>query len=496
LSKERADSLRQIALQPCDLLLHESGAPPIHTPLDVLQKLPQDVKDRLYVVHTSALPPDCGLRVAPTGTAGTIRLDTDMPQTIGLANTSVSLNPWSQSAAHRSEIQMPPVMQRPSCVSDAWFMLNLISNIPFIGTLSYINTMEVLEVASIEVFTVGEIVIPARKRHDLLCIVWEGACIERSEDDTVDNEHVPAVWHAGDWLGPVVLQPTTGNASAATDSDNICDVVALSKHGVKVITIAMADIDKILMRGSKLYRQYLGSTAESADEEGSKRSHEQFEPGLRPVLDTLKLNSLLGNLHARQIRSLESLAEGPRVFEQGSYLWRAGAGCDYAFLVTSGTAVFRAAPGRTRSIGHGRRSNRQVSCRSVIQNEYGQTIEVHKMISDLPPESEFARLELLMSLRADRMAVDPDFRSRSTGTNRENKQSDRNVNKLLARLNASRKCIDGLVVSRGCFLSNTSTMVTGHLVHESGGSSSGLHMHSYVTVQWHSYLTIETIGLH
>ena len=38
-------------------------------------KLPSRVKRRMYVVHTSALPEDCELRVAPTGTAGTIRLD-------------------------------------------------------------------------------------------------------------------------------------------------------------------------------------------------------------------------------------------------------------------------------------------------------------------------------------------------------------------------------------------------------------------------------------
>jgi hypothetical protein len=75
LTKERADDLRRLPLQDCDVLLHEAGAPPIHTPLSVLNELPEKVKLRLYVVHTSALPPECGLRVAPTGTAGTIRLD-------------------------------------------------------------------------------------------------------------------------------------------------------------------------------------------------------------------------------------------------------------------------------------------------------------------------------------------------------------------------------------------------------------------------------------
>lgn len=469
-------------LQQCNLLLHESGAPPIHTPLEVLQSLPQEVKDRLFVVHTSALPKDCDLRVAPTGTAGTLRLDDNLKRISGLANISASLNPWKTidgEPTHRRDSEMPLVIQRPSCVSDAWFMLNLISNIPFIASLSYINTMEVLEVASIDVFDVGEVVVPARKRNDLLSIVWEGACIERIDDD--DEDDCPAsVWHAGDWSGPVILQPSIDNAAMCNSCHSHRDLIALSQQGVKVITIAMDDIDKILMRGSKLYRQYLESTTiHSIAAQLEEKEKVRVGLAYRPVLETLKLNSLLGHLHARQIRSLESLAEGPRVFEQGSYLWRAGGRCDYAYLVASGTAAFRAAPGRTRSIGNGRRTHRQTSSKSIIENELGQRIEVHKMIVDPPPESEFARLELLMGLRADQMNADPDYRSRGTAR-MENR--DRNANKLLARLNGSKKCIEGLLVSRGCFLSNTSTMVAGHLVHESGGASTGQHLHSYVQI--------------
>ena len=75
ITKERSDELNNFALQSCDLLLHESGLPPIHTPLDVLLKLPETVKKRLYVVHTSNLTENCALCVAPSGTVGTIRLD-------------------------------------------------------------------------------------------------------------------------------------------------------------------------------------------------------------------------------------------------------------------------------------------------------------------------------------------------------------------------------------------------------------------------------------
>lgn len=200
LSKARADDLRNLPLQETDLLLHEAGAPPIHTPLDVLKQLPPRVKKRLYVVHTSALPEDCELRVAPTGTAGTIRLDQLQKQTTqierslhsrprsSLEDDQLFSSPWSSasneyeapinedsisitdigvsdprinndprmmqtsfahlalatppsSAGRRmranslmvgADSAMPLVSLRPASSTDAWFILNLLSAVPFL----------------------------------------------------------------------------------------------------------------------------------------------------------------------------------------------------------------------------------------------------------------------------------------------------------------------------------------------------------------------------
>lgn len=75
LTQERA---RELASFPWhhELILHEAGVPPIHTPLKVLAGLDEAVKKRLYLVHVSArsLPDDAGLRVAPTGLENTIDL--------------------------------------------------------------------------------------------------------------------------------------------------------------------------------------------------------------------------------------------------------------------------------------------------------------------------------------------------------------------------------------------------------------------------------------
>lgn len=65
-----------------DLVLHEAGAPPIHTPVHVLASLDSALKERLLLVHTSAcsLPDGSGLRVAPTGLENTIDLGACLPE--------------------------------------------------------------------------------------------------------------------------------------------------------------------------------------------------------------------------------------------------------------------------------------------------------------------------------------------------------------------------------------------------------------------------------
>lgn len=508
LSKGRADSLRQMPLQDCDVLLHEAGAPPIHTPLAVLQNLPLKIRERLYVVHTAGLPPDSGLRVAPTGTSGTIRLDEIQNSSAhngfeGAWNnkSGISLNPWS-NCAHADEYgapendrdhnqptkyqSAPEVMNRPACISDAWFMLNLISNIPFFASLSYINTMEVLEVAHIDVFSAGEIVVPARKRHGTLCVIWEGTCTERESETVSEFSTDTAVWHAGDWTGPVALQPNADRAAKSAEDEHPKDVVAISAQGVKVITISMMELNGILMRGSKLYRKYVGiedkrygdDWVDSKDVAAKAQAREE-NPTSRHVLFSLKINSLLGNLYAGQIRSLESIAEGPHVFEAGTFLWKAGGRCDCAFLIADGSAAFRPAPGRTRSIGYERSWGNQPSVRNVMETTDGNVVDVDKVLHDLPPESEFARLELLMALRAERMEADPYYHSPERAVRKsDHKHSDRNTNRVFARLYASRKAIDGLVVSRGCFLSDTSRMVSGELVHETDSSAASKPLHS------------------
>eukprot|EP00566_Odontella_aurita_P001806 CAMPEP_0113592972 /NCGR_PEP_ID=MMETSP0015_2-20120614/38153_1 /TAXON_ID=2838 /ORGANISM="Odontella" /LENGTH=1756 /DNA_ID=CAMNT_0000499587 /DNA_START=517 /DNA_END=5788 /DNA_ORIENTATION=+ /assembly_acc=CAM_ASM_000160 len=560
LTKERADSIRGLPLLDCDLLLHESGAPPIHTPLDVLLDLPEEVKQRLYVVHTSALPKECELKVAPTGTAGTIRLDElkPSPERVPGLQISMSLRSYTaeeprvpgdvdeqehtdhsclperiashdldaeigveQEYTRRNAAGVPPlVLLRPTCVSDAWFILNLLSAVPFLSSLSYSNTMEVLETAQVEVFCADEIVIPAQRRRDVLCVVWEGTCIEKESQEGSrlkshsnappahnTNDDSIAVWHAGDWTGPTSLQPECTLSADCTHRGHLRDVVAVSSQGVKVIMVAMKDLHEILKSGSALYRKYLAAketTGEGGGDQCTEDSPEQLQNGWVPensrpmkrsssriplketslyFMEIISYNSALSNLTALQKRHLESLADGPRYFDAGQLIWQVGAPVDFSFLIVSGTAHFLQ-PQKRKTMMNRRGSTGSIALaerlayRNLASGRAALSLVQDKLIN-VSPNSEYARLEVALQLRVEEMETEAFNHSNEPMPREKRVRSarDRFANKVLSRLYARHAFTSGIVFSRGHFLSDTSRMVSGSLAYIQGKSTSSSEFH-------------------
>jgi hypothetical protein len=224
--------------------------------------------------------------------------------------------------------------------------------------------MEVLETARVDAYCKHEIVVPSSRRSQLLCVVWEGTCVERDPGATIGkpamyqtknaaeaSEAPAAVWHAGDWTGPISLQPEK-RLSGESALSATHDIVAMANEGVKVITIDFTSLHHILKSGSQLYVKYLERIQQLPQRrssfEGSQESASST-PTQRLLLEAIKtlnvvelldLNSAMRKLSAVQKRHLESLAEGPIAFGPGERLWRAGAPVDKAFLVVAGTASF------------------------------------------------------------------------------------------------------------------------------------------------------------
>ncbi len=107
--------------------------------------------------------------------------------------------------------------------------------------------MEVLEIAKVDMFSKNDVVLPVEMRENYLCVVWEGTLIERPievarksissllrGDDSDILNSTPAVWHAGDWTGPISLQPNRRLSSESGVNSALSDIVAASDAGVKV----------------------------------------------------------------------------------------------------------------------------------------------------------------------------------------------------------------------------------------------------------------------
>lgn len=229
--------------------------------------------------------------------------------------------------------------------------------------------MELLETARVDAHKMNDVILPASRRSQVLCVVWEGTCSEvlssisghphSSKILTTVNEspapqRTPAVWHAGDWTGPLSLQPER-LLSGESPTSTTHDVVAVSSEGVKVITVEYTSLHSILSTGSPLYRKYLERKAYqervkmdivkmdvSSSDQHSTTTERLFDDAMKDlnVLELLNSNSALRKLNAVQKRHLESLAEGPISCQPGERLWRAGGPVDRAFIIVSGSASF------------------------------------------------------------------------------------------------------------------------------------------------------------
>ena len=253
----------------------------------------------------------------------------------------------------------------------------------------------------------------------------------------------------------------------------------------------MNDLQRILKSGSKLFRKYLALKEEQRKEARQRMHQEPLSAGFGrtkvssdSLVDVLQCNSVLGSLTALQKRYLESLAEGPRYFGTNAFLWKVADPVEFAFLIVSGTAKMGTT--QTLRVNQGGRMNRRGSTGAIVggmvvtprvsEPRHSQiataSIDHDKLLQNVHPNSEYARLEVSLQLRLEEMeasiqALDSaeDF-GQSIFYNRDDMGRagrDRFANKVLARLYSRRAYTAGMVFSRGIFLSDTSRMVSGDL---------------------------------
>jgi CRP-like cAMP-binding protein len=163
------------------LIIHEAGVPPLHTPVGVLADLPDDVKERLRVVHIAEkdVPDGRGLKVGKVGLANTLRI---------------------------------PVV--PSTHAEAIALLDAFHSIDLFREFPLSRASEILQVARRRVYPAGHTIIAQGSPGDTFYIITSGAVSVRQNGREIKT------YQAGDYFGETALilgQPRLADVVATTD---------------------------------------------------------------------------------------------------------------------------------------------------------------------------------------------------------------------------------------------------------------------------------------
>ena len=289
-----------------DCILHEAGVPPIHTPIDVLAALPEDVKRRLYVVHAAQdkVPAERGLRKAMPGVEHTITLAVAMPK-------------------HSEAIEI----------------LDLVSSIELFSMLSLSHAREILQISTTEFFPAGSRIIEKGSIGNSFFVITTGVAQVRVR---MADEYVSAAAHAGapsidcgrsgqqsgednEHHSPaekVVKMFTTGDyfgeqALVLKDARRSCDIYAATD--VSVVKFDRGDFHWLL-QGTGIMERMIHMANMRRERAWEVMSH----------------NTVLKMLSASQKTQLEEYFL-KRVVPEGELLWGIGDEAEAAFLVDIGT---------------------------------------------------------------------------------------------------------------------------------------------------------------
>lgn len=145
-----------------DVIFHEAGIPPIHTPLNYLCSLPENIRKKMYLVHVNSdtIPSESCLKIAPTGLANTIELN----------------------------ITPPPH-------DDAIEILDAFSSVELFDKLTFEKAREFLLTAEVERYKKSEIIFRQGDKSDKFFIVMSG------EVDIILSNEIITTYGVGGYFG-------------------------------------------------------------------------------------------------------------------------------------------------------------------------------------------------------------------------------------------------------------------------------------------------------
>ncbi|CAD8146794.1 unnamed protein product [Paramecium pentaurelia] len=177
-----------------DIILHEAGVPPIHTSQTVLSQLPNQVKNRMYLVHVAAkdVLKGSGLKVAKPG----------------IENTLILIRP---------NVQQDIPLNRK---------MDIISRIDIFDKLTLNNAKFLMDALKLEKYKEGELVIQENQEGHKFYIIESG--LAKVFSDQKQNKFQRYL-QTGDYFGESALIQT-GRRKASVLAVTDLRVLSLDKH--------------------------------------------------------------------------------------------------------------------------------------------------------------------------------------------------------------------------------------------------------------------------
>jgi CRP-like cAMP-binding protein len=290
-----------------DLILHEAGVPPIHTPLATLEALDDDIKKRMYLVHVSegAVPKESKLKIAPVGVKNTLEVPVDVPE-----------------------------------FSEAISVLGLIGDIHLLTDLTLTQARGLLEIGYKRRFAAGEVVVGKGSIPTDFCVLSSGlleVTYPVEEEGRPEDEEAANVrrvhWSVGDYFGEVAF---------------LQQAAAPVQEEVRALT----DVEIVVFAGSEL--RYLLAHAPISSRMQLQARFSAMSPSTLSYTRLERLltfNYTLNSLTRAQKLALESLGE-TTVVAAGKYVWRAGSEAAFSVMVDTGSLTYQGCCGQLmKSLG-------------------------------------------------------------------------------------------------------------------------------------------------
>lgn len=192
-SRERYERLAHRRFEDYDLIFHEAGIAPIHTPLSVLRELPAEVRKKLYLVHIAEKD---------------IPLDSDIKSAgEGLSRTHVLISSDEENKEEEST-------------------LDLLCSLEILAWIPFNRITEVLECFTVEKYQAGEYIVKEGTKGAKFYIVKRGTV--RIFSDSPENSF-SKVYMRGDFFGESVLS-SSGSRLANIVAKSDIELLVISKY--------------------------------------------------------------------------------------------------------------------------------------------------------------------------------------------------------------------------------------------------------------------------